>query len=700
MPIYVRSKRRAAPPPASAPRPASGKKGELLFGLPQPPAGWPQKPAGVSICMIVKNEERFLAQCLRSVQDLADEIIIVDTGSTDRTIEIAKSFGATVIEREWRNDFAWARNQALEVATKRWIFVLDADEELMAAAKPSVTALRDVPAWLTAVWIRIYNRSDDYVGTGDMSHALVRIFPNHESIRYRGLIHEFPTVNGDANGLAAASSPIGVIHHGYTKEVVHGRDKGARNLAIVKAAAEREPDEPYNWFTVGATAFLLQDFEAARDALEKMLVLLGEERRGYVPNGLAILAEAYCDKLGDPIKGEEVARRGLSVSPRYANAHFQLGKALIAQKRFDEGREAYLAAIDDGKFAAQQFVVDDQVYTWKAHSEIGSSYVMQNDDGKALEWFDKGLKNAPKAEPLHVNRARALERLGRKEEACEAFRAVYEMHGSASSTIEYVNALLRRGREGDAMTVVDDTMGKFESEAAVPLLMAAAAVAERAGDTSRVERYLRAAAEQKPGSAAVVAPLEKLLRAASRDGELVELFAREDAAAPEHPGDFLRRSQRAANEGRFDDALALARAGVERAPEDENLKYALAYSTWETRDDATALRLLDALDSSSGDLAKARDALRSAIYRKQGRLDDAIHALDGLLSTDPAHVDSLLLKASMLETQGRFDEQETALRDAYGYEPARCAVPLSSFYLRMKRYDDAARIADEAMKAL
>ncbi|HTA39440.1 MAG TPA: glycosyltransferase [Candidatus Acidoferrales bacterium] len=697
MPIYVRSKR-SAPQAPPVPRAASSKKGDLLFGLPEPPAGWAQKPPGISLCMIVKNEERFLAQCLRSVQDVVDEMIVVDTGSTDRTIEIAKSFGATVFEREWRNDFGWARNQALEAATRRWLLVLDADEELMTASKPSLAALKNVPSWLTAVWVRIYNRSDDYVGTGDMSHALVRIFPNHESIRYRGLIHEFPTVNGDPNGLGAASSPIGVIHHGYVKEIVHERGKGARNLAIVKAAADREPTDPYNWFNVGATAFLLGDFETARDALEKMLDLLGEERRGYLPNGLAILAETYCDKLADPIKGEEIARRGLEISPHYANSHFQLGKALIAQKRFDEGREAYLAAIDDGKYAAQQFVVDDQVYIWKAHSEIGSSYVMQGDEAKAVEWFEKGLKNSPNAEPLHVNRARALERLGRLDDASEAFRTVYELHGSASSTIEYVNALLRRGRDGDAMTIVDATIGKFESDMAVPMLMAAAAVAERGGDGARAERYLRAAAEHKPGSAAVVAPLEKLLRASAREGELPGLFAREDATPPESAADFLRRSQRAANDGRFADALALARAGLEHAPADENLRYAVAYSTWQTGDDAAALHMLDRLDVSESDRLRAREALRSAIYRKQGRLDDAIRAIDALLAADPSHVDSLLLRAGMLETLGRLDEQEETLRRAYEYDRQRVAIPLSSLYLRTKRYDEAARVAEDAMK--
>ena len=113
MPIYVRSKQPKAP--EKSPRTAV-----QLPQLPAPPANWSQKPAGVSLCMIVRDEENFLPQCLASVRDSVDEIIVVDTGSTDRTIEIARSFGATVIEREWRNDFAWARNESIALATKRW----------------------------------------------------------------------------------------------------------------------------------------------------------------------------------------------------------------------------------------------------------------------------------------------------------------------------------------------------------------------------------------------------------------------------------------------------------------------------------------------------------------------------------------------------------------------------------------------------
>src|SRR3989338_5500840 len=82
----------------------------------------------ISLCMIVKNEEKYLEQCLNSVKDIADETIIVDTGSTDKTKEIAKKFKARVFDFKWSDDFSEARNESLKHATKEWILVLDADE--------------------------------------------------------------------------------------------------------------------------------------------------------------------------------------------------------------------------------------------------------------------------------------------------------------------------------------------------------------------------------------------------------------------------------------------------------------------------------------------------------------------------------------------------------------------------------------------
>src|SRR3990167_6711291 len=97
----------------------------------------------ISLCMIVKNEERYLDQCLNSVKDLADEIIIVDTGSTDRTKEIAKKFNAKIFDFKWTDDFSAARNESIKHATKDWILVLDADEVLDEEGKKMIREIVD-----------------------------------------------------------------------------------------------------------------------------------------------------------------------------------------------------------------------------------------------------------------------------------------------------------------------------------------------------------------------------------------------------------------------------------------------------------------------------------------------------------------------------------------------------------------------------
>jgi glycosyltransferase involved in cell wall biosynthesis/Tfp pilus assembly protein PilF len=504
MPIHVRSKRRAPAPEPAATRAVA------VPALPAPPSGWQQKPPGVSLCMIVKNEERFLPQCLRSVKEYVDEIVVVDTGSTDRTIEIAESFGAVVVQRPWRDDFAWARNESLTLATKRWILFMDADEELTTDSRAALLAVKTLPAYDTALWVRIYNKTDDYLGSGDVSHALIRIFPNDERIRFRGLIHEYPAIDGNEHSIEAVHSEISFVHHGYVKDVVSERRKGERNLSILREATQREPENPYHWYNLGTTAYLTNDYELARSSLERMRELVGDGSRAFMPNGLALLADIYCEHFSDPTRAEALANQSLRRSPHYANAHMMLGKTLVVQKRFDEARAAFTAAIEDRAYAKNQFIVDDQVYVWKAQSEMGSSYAAQGDDAGALEWFERGLANAPTVEPLMINRAKALERLGRSSESYDAYRRAYETHQSAHAMLYFVNFLLRSARATEALAIVEEWYPRLEPKQAAELLTGAAGVSERYGYGKELQ-YLRLARQLDPQSVQVGEALRRVL---------------------------------------------------------------------------------------------------------------------------------------------------------------------------------------------
>ncbi len=574
--------------------------------------------------MIVKNEEKFLPQCLASIRDYVDEIIICDTGSTDRTIEIAKSYGATVIEDPWRNDFSWSRNKSIEAATKRWILFMDADEELTETSRAPLLALKNMPAYIDAYYTRIINRTDDYRGSGDVTHHVIRIFPNNDRIRFFGPIHEYPALDGTAISVEAAGSEITLIHHGYVNSIVEERNKGQRNLEILLGATQNDPENAYHWYNLGTTAYLNKDYNLALSALLKMYELVGDTPRAFMPNGLALLGDLYCDHFGDPVKAEVMCRESLKRSAHYANAHMMLGKALVAQKRFDDAREVFLAAIDDGAYARQQFIVDDQVYVWKAHSEIGSSYALQNDDVKALEWFEKGLANAPTVEPLMLNKAKALERMQRFGEAYDAYKLTLDTHESPQAMLHFVNFLLRMKRGKESLELVDRWYQRLRPADASELVLSAVGVSERYG-FGKEEHYLRLAVELDPDSEKARACLARYLEAHGRETESQGVL---QPKVPQSFGEWKERAHRALDEKRAEAAFTATEAALALNPKDMDMLM--------TR--AGALELLASPAGVEASLLRAReiDPVRSSValslfYLRNERFADAAAVADAVL---------------------------------------------------------------------
>jgi len=449
--------------------------------------------------MIVRDEEQFLAEALESVTGTVDEICIVDTGSRDSTLDIARQFGAKIVEVAWEDDFAKARNAALAMAAKRWIFVLDADERLSPRSREILASVRDRPAHLTGLWVRCFNFTGDYKGTGAMSNALVRFFPNHERIRYRNRIHEFVALDGDESGMPALLSPIEIVHLGYAQDVMRERNKHERNRRLAVEALRANPNDAFHWYNLGTSAMLAEDSSEAVSAFERMRELNLEtlRKRGdgrvqaFVPNGMSLLANLYLAQ-GESSRAEMLMREVLTYAPTYADAHFLLGKALVAQRRFIEAREAYVAAIDDGKDVHTHPSVDNEIPLWKAHSEIGATLMEEGGYALALAWFDFALSARPKVQLVRLNRAKALERLGRFDDAEAAFAGVWEDERDELSANEYVNYMLRRGEHRRAVKFIDDFAEQLPAQTRLIMYGSAAAIASRSG-LCGMERYLELA---------------------------------------------------------------------------------------------------------------------------------------------------------------------------------------------------------------
>ncbi len=225
--------------------------------------------------MIVRDEEADLPRCLASLAGVADELVVVDTGSRDRTMELAVAAGAKLVRAGWQGDFAGARNASLDAATGDWCLVLDADEELPAGTRAGLRAeiARAEAAGLRGASLVLRNLSPPGQLTAWDDAAIVRLFRRAPDVRYAGRIHEqiAPAILR-AGGRIGASELV-IVHHGYARATVQGGDARARrNLELLEQARRDSPDDAYVLYQLGATQMAAGDAGAAA-SLERALAV-------------------------------------------------------------------------------------------------------------------------------------------------------------------------------------------------------------------------------------------------------------------------------------------------------------------------------------------------------------------------------------------------------------------------------------------
>ena len=200
----------------------------------------------LSLSMIVRDEEACLGDCLNSVQGFADEMVIVDTGSTDATVAIADAAGARVGSITWPGDFAPARNQALEFLKGDWVLVLDADEQLRPEAIPALKALMAQPDVLVINLLRYE------VGAAMAPYSSVsRLFRRHPSIQWSRPYHSMiddsvrALLETEPQWRIADCSEPAILHDGYRPELREGPDKADRLRQAMEAELQKRPCDPY-----------------------------------------------------------------------------------------------------------------------------------------------------------------------------------------------------------------------------------------------------------------------------------------------------------------------------------------------------------------------------------------------------------------------------------------------------------------------
>ena len=213
----------------------------------------------LTLSMIVKNEENYLEDCLNSVKDLVDEIVIVDTGSTDRTIDIAKKHGAKIFNFKWIDDFSAARNYALDNSSGDWILYLDADERLSPQSKDELLSLTSEKN-KTAYYCKVNSINETNNQPAIMDY--VRLFSRDESVKFEGKIHEQIENSLRKAGYAIKQSAIEIIHVGYNITEEKLKLKAERNLNLLLNEYEKQPTSYYA-YQIGQTYGKLSNKENA-----------------------------------------------------------------------------------------------------------------------------------------------------------------------------------------------------------------------------------------------------------------------------------------------------------------------------------------------------------------------------------------------------------------------------------------------------
>jgi len=209
----------------------------------------------ITLSMIVKNEEKFLSDCLASVKSVVDEIVIVDTGSADNTKKIAEEFGAKIFDFKWTNDFSSARNFALKNSTGDWILYLDADERLNPDSKELLLKL--AAGSKKKAYSCIVNSIDE-IKNRPSRMDYVRFFPRHPSVKFEGAVHEqiIPSLLKSSHELVR--SEIEIIHLGYNISAEELKLKAKRNLDLLMNDYKRKKNS-YTAFQIAQSYSLMGD---------------------------------------------------------------------------------------------------------------------------------------------------------------------------------------------------------------------------------------------------------------------------------------------------------------------------------------------------------------------------------------------------------------------------------------------------------
>jgi glycosyltransferase involved in cell wall biosynthesis len=343
----------------------------------------------ISLCMIVKNEESNLERCLKPIAPYMDEIIIVDTGSTDRTKEIALRYTDKVYDFIWINDFAAARNYSISKASHEYVLVLDADEYTQSI---DVKAIKQVITE-NPFGIGRLLRVNEYTRNGNsykFRERVNRLF-SKKYYQYEGIIHEQVMPVIQAEGVHSKEDlqleddtyliPLSIQHSGYEGDLEARKRKTERNIALLKKALEQSSEDPYILYQLGKSYYMKEDYLNACEYFGQALYFDLDPRLEYVQD----MVESYGYSLLNS-EQYDTAIQLINIYDEFGHSAdfiFLIALILMNNGRFEEAIKEFLKAA--GKSEAKM----EGVNGYLAYYNIGVIFECLGDNRNARSYYSK-----------------------------------------------------------------------------------------------------------------------------------------------------------------------------------------------------------------------------------------------------------------------------------------------------------------------
>ena len=435
----------------------------------------------ISLCMIVKNEEDWIEGALESVRSVVDEIIIADTGCTDRTMERVRRFSPKVIDFKWTEDFGEARNRTLAEARHPWILVLDADERIAAQDLPLIKdAIKRSQDGLHLVQ-RNYVFGNQVFGwtpnsmqyaegkqySGYVDNPLIRLFRNDPYLRFRGAVHEIIDPTCLPSQFRFDSIPV-VIHH-YGK--VRGEERvAAKQLHYLALGLKKIQEDPKNAKAHLDLGIQYQELQRHAEAVECFMKTFAMSR---LP--VALLYAAISEKLnGRPTEALALLDRAIQVGLNTFNVRLERGNTLLALGRVTDALREYRTT--------ERLNPTNPIATFNC----GLALRKMQDLESAEECYQKALRLDPAFDKAALELATLRAASGRNAESVELLEAL------VARRPDYREARLTLAKTYIALNQPSNAIATLErasEEDAVARSLLGAAYLQR-GDLDDAQRHL------------------------------------------------------------------------------------------------------------------------------------------------------------------------------------------------------------------